>query len=345
MNTLNSLSPLTNSEYEEVRTAVAVNTAPNSVIINGSLKNQAATEVADEAANESDEALDAELAIDLTATINPSQSPRLFWDQNKLVSLGYLSVDCSYLFDGFSLEVRESFKQAALNYRADGQIGLVKLITIVGTLRTAAKAHPTSIIDASWVARSLEKKNFRMDKMAICFFLQYWRDRHVVAQKVVSPDALNLLVQAAAASHTSNNVNSDDPEKSWLTDEEYDDVLHTTWSQYDATDDQQSALVRLLSLQYARRPVQLQRLKFCDLKSGAEKGIPELSENEIHFPSAKERSVEIEFRSGKFEAHPIADHLWSMLQIQKKSVQAGRPRKLSATPLPPVRCRDVLFRT
>lgn len=317
MNSLNSNSTMTNSESEEVIAAATANKALNRVIINGSLTN----EPNNESNYEPDDALNAELAIDLTATAHPGQNPRLFWDQNKLVSLGYGSVECSYLFDGFSLEVQESFKQAALNYRADGQISLVKLFSIVGTLRTAAKVNTTSVFDVNWVAKSLENRGFRAEKVPIYLFLEYWRDRHVAAQKVVSPDALNLLAQAAAASQASSNVNSDDPEKSWLTDEERDDVLHTTWSHYDATDDQQSTLIRLLSLQYARRPVQLRGLKFSDLKSGVEKGIPELSENEIHFPSAKEKSVEIEFRGGKFEAHPIADHLWSILQIQKKRIQ------------------------
>jgi integrase len=265
--------------------------------------------------------LDAELAIDLDATSHPDLASRLFWDNNKLVRLEGMATDCSYLLDGFSPEIRESFKLAVLRYRADGQIGLVKLIAVLSTLRTSAKAHPTSSIDVSWVAKCLEGRTFRIEKRPIRLLLQYWRDRYSVARQVVSMDALNLLAQAETAGAKSDNVNSDDPEKSWLTDEEYDDALRTTWTHYDATGDQQSTLIRLLSLQYARRPAQLAGLKFSDLKSGSEKEIVELSENEIHFPSVKEHSVETEFRGGKFEAHPISDHLWDMLKIQKKKIQ------------------------
>lgn len=266
--------------------------------------------------------LDAELAIDLNATANPDQNHRLFWDGNVFVSLEHSSTDCSYLLDNFSADVRESFKNAALQYKVDGQAGLSKLIDILSSLRTAAKKNPTNIIDANWVSKCLESRSFRTRKFPALLFLKYWKDRDPSNAAVVTPDALNLLAQAKAAPQSSRNVASDDPEKSWLTDDEYADILQTTWSHYDATGDDQSALIRLLSLQYARRPAQLRGLKFCDLKSGIEKSISELTENEIHFPSVKEKFVETEFRGGKFEAHPIADHLWSMLKIQRRKIQS-----------------------
>lgn len=266
--------------------------------------------------------LDAELAIDLGATINPDQNSRLFWDGNLFVSLERSNTDCSCLLNNFTPETRESFKKAILQYREDGQIGLSKLIGMLCTLRTAAKTNPTKIIDSNWVAKCLKNNKFRTEKFSMLLFLKYWKDREPFNSLIVTSDALNLLAQAKAAPESSRNVSSDDPEKSWLTDDEYADCLQTTWSHYDATGDDQSALIRLLSLQYARRPSQLRGLKFCDLKSGIEKSIPELAENEIHFPSVKEKSVESEFRGGKFEAHPIADHLWSMLKIQRKKIQA-----------------------
>lgn len=265
--------------------------------------------------------LDAKLAINLDATANPDKNSRLFWDGNVFVSLERSSTDCSYLLENFTTEVRESFKNTIIQYRADGQIGLTKLITLLSTLRTAAKKKPTKAIDANWVSKCLESNKFRIEKISTLLFFKYWKDRDPSSAAVVTPDALHLLAQAKAAPEPPRNVTSDDPEKSWLTDDEYADSLQTTWSHYDATGDDQSALIRLLSLQYARRPAQLRGLKFCDLKSGIEKSIPELTENEIHFPSAKEKYVESEFRGGKFEAHPIAGHLWSMLKIQRRKIQ------------------------
>lgn len=266
--------------------------------------------------------LDVELAIDLNATANPDQNPRIFWEGNVFVCLERSNTDCSYLLNNLVSEVRESLKKAILQYRADGQIGLTKLIGMLSTLRTSAKKNPTNLIDANWVAKCLENRTFRIEKITTLSFLKYWKDRDPSNSTVVTPDALRLLAQAEAAPRASSNVNSDDPDKSWLTNDEYADSLQTTWSHYDATGDEQTTLIRLLSLQYARRPAQLRGLKFCDLKSGIEKSIPEIAENEIHFPSVKERFVESEFRGGKFEAHPIADHLWSMLEIQRKKIQS-----------------------
>lgn len=305
MKILNISSTVIYSKDDKVCVALETDAARNSVISNTMTANN----------------LELGLSLGLDATAYPDQYPRLFWDQNKLVRLVHSSTDCSYLLNGFSLEIQDSFKQAVLQYRASGQIGLVKLFSIISTMRTCAKKYPTTTIDVNWVAKCLKNKVFRNEKKQIRLFLRYWRDRYAHAQGIISLDALKLLAQAVAAGSTADNVNSDDPEKSWLTDEEYENVLHITWSHYDATGDQQTALIRLLSLQYARRPGQLQRLKFSDLTSAVEKNIDRPSDNEINFPSVKERSVETEFRGGKFEPHPIADHLWSMLQIQREKIQ------------------------
>lgn len=266
--------------------------------------------------------LDAELAIDLDATATTDKNSRLFWDGNVFVSLERSNTDCSYLLNNFTPEVCDSFKNAILQYRADGQVGLTKLIGLLSTLRTAAKNNPTKTIDANWVSKCLKNNKFRIEKIPALLFFKYWKDRDHSNSAIVTPDALHLLAQAKAAPESSRNVTSDDPEKSWLTDDEYADSLQITWSHYDATGDDQTALIRLLSIQYAKRPAQLRGLKFCDLKSGIEKFIPELAENEIHFPSVKEKDIENEFRGGKFEAHPIADHLWSMLKIQRKKIKS-----------------------
>ncbi|MEJ5905595.1 site-specific integrase [Pseudomonas kermanshahensis] len=258
------------------------------------------------------------LTIDLNATANPKHNTRLFWNGNVLVSLETNNTDCSPLLAPFSHQARESFKQATIQYRAGGRLGIRSLIRIISTLRTAAKDHPTDIIDSNWITKCLKQKRFRKQKLAIRLFLEHWKDRYPHA---ITAEALNLLAQVRNGVSKSDNVNSDDPEKGWLTDEEFDYILQTTWTHYDATGDVQSALLRLLSLQYARRPSQLRDLKFSDLKTGPEKNHTEAIENEIHFPSRKEHFIDTEFRGSKIEEHPIADHLWHMLQIQRNKIQ------------------------
>ncbi|HDS1756045.1 site-specific integrase [Pseudomonas sp. M5] len=260
----------------------------------------------------------ASLAIDLNATANPKHNTRLFWNGNVLISLETTNTDCTLLLAPLSHEVRESFKQAIIHYRTDGRLGISSIRAIIRTLRTAAKAHPTDIIDTNWIAKSLKEKRFRKNKTAIRLFLEYWKDRHPHA---ITSEALNLLAQVRSGASRSDNVNSDDPEISWLTDEEFEDTLQTTWTHYDETGDAQSALLRLLSLQYARRPSQLRDLKFSDLKTGSGKNHTDAIENEIHFPARKEKFIDTEFRGGKIEEHPIADHLWHLLQIQRNKIQ------------------------
>lgn len=266
-----------------------------------------------------------EIALDLHATARSAAEGRVFWEDNKLITLGKKGVDCEYLFVHFSSTIKESFQRASINYLKNGQVTTHGLTSIVSAMRTAAKNNPLHIIDSQWIGQALPNFSFRQLKTPIRNFLEYWKDGH---PSIVTDDALNLLAQAGGTSAVSNNVESDDPEKSWLTDQEYENVLQATWGHYDLSNMVQPALIRLLSLQYARRPSQLSNLKFDDLKSGSDKELVEHKENEIHFPAAKERFLDIEFRGGRFEAHPIAKHLWDLLKIQRQQIKSLFERSL-----------------
>jgi hypothetical protein len=260
-----------------------------------------------------------EIAFDLHVTARSAAEGRIFWEDNKLIMLGKLGVSCEYLFAHFSPEIKDSFQRASISHFKNGQVSSTGLKQIVAAMRTAAKKNPLHVIDSQWVSQALPSFSFRQVKTPIRNFLEYWKDGYPA---IVTDDALNLLAQAGGASTISNNVESDDPEKSWLTDEEYEDVLQATWGHYDFSGHTQPALIRLLSLQYARRPSQLSSLKFGDLKADGDKELAEHHENEIHFPAAKEQFVSIEFRGGRFEAHPIAKHLWDLLKIQRQQIKA-----------------------
>ena len=101
-----------------------------------------------------------------------------------------------------------------------------------------------------------------------------------------------------------------------------------TITDYDlAITDTQVTLMRLLSLQYARRPYQLASLKLCDFRDGSEDG-NSTGQRCIHFPSAKDKDAEKNFRDSKVEVHPVAEHLWSLFQIRKDEVKALFEKKL-----------------
>ncbi|TDV37504.1 hypothetical protein EDF87_12540 [Pseudomonas helmanticensis] len=269
-----------------------------------------------------------DIALDLDATARHAPKRRIFWDDDRLVQLGRPSIYCSRLLSNLTQESKYSFKKTLLEYRDEKSASSDMVMRLVGAMLTASKEHPPTVFDSQWASQALKFTSFRQLKRPIRLFLEYWRSRYPTA---VGEEMLNLLAQARGVPITSNNAESDDPDKSWLTDEEYDDLLRVTWDHYDRSGATQPALIRLLSMQYARRPSQLSNLKFGDLKAGSSKVIAELAENEIHFPAAKERYVEIEFRGGKFEAHPIADHLWNLLTIQRINIKILFEQSLNLT--------------
>ena len=259
-----------------------------------------------------------DVALDLAATARTAFDGRIFWENDKLVYLGQAGVDFHAALSLMTTEARSEFKNLALQYAESKTVSNVTFFGMMHSLRTSLARHPSRTFTLKWASVSIENENFRHSIAQILKFLEHIQKR---SSRLVDSEALNLLAQTGSRRYSSNNVQSDDPEKSWLTPDEYDAVLRTTWDFFDTTGCSQSTLIRLLSLQYARRPAQLRSLKFCDLKCGANKKLKKLQENEIHFPAAKEKDSESEFRGGKAEIHPIANHLWHLLQIQKKSIK------------------------
>ncbi|MNZ30127.1 hypothetical protein D3C78_473850 [compost metagenome] len=266
-----------------------------------------------------------DIALDLDATARTAAAGRVFWEDDTLIHLGHRRIDCQKLLTHFSEEKKVSFKQHILTFVDSQRFAKSVVMYLVSSFCVASKDNPFDAIDTKWVSAAIENHSFRTRTFQARIFFDYWKERYPEA---ATDDALNLLAQIAPPPITSSDVNSDNPDKSWLTQEEYDDVVHSAWHNYDQTGLTQPALIRLLALQYARRPSQMAALKFEDLKTGDAKIMKGVSENEIHFPSAKEQGVEIEFRGGKFEPHPIADHLWNMLEIQRAEVKAAFEKEL-----------------
>lgn len=259
-----------------------------------------------------------DIAVDLHATAPPEMPGRIFWEDDRYIQLGLNSVDCSIFLSRLSNADKASFKKHIITHGEDQTLSSSSLLSLMQGFSLGGKNSPPKKFDLLWASNSIENSVFRSNKYKIQKFLEYWSDRYPGA---VSNDALDFLAQAAPIKNKSNNVESDDPEKSWLSEDEYADVLRAIWNYYDEKDAHQPTLIRLLSMQYARRPVQLRSLKFCDLKTGAEKILSKIPDPEIHFPAAKEQDADEDFRGGKFEIHPVADHLWNMLMIQKKHIK------------------------
>ncbi|RON42536.1 hypothetical protein BK664_01415 [Pseudomonas brassicacearum] len=259
-----------------------------------------------------------DLAINLEATSRPSTA-RIYWEGDNFVRLGKSSVNCTKAFSRLNKKTKESLKSHFIDYCNEMNFGLRTLIDVIQLIAGASKTPPPFKFDMQWAVSALDSTNFRQKRVAILKFFMYWKDRFPTA---ITDDALIFLEKISPPPQHPCNVESDNPDKSWLTEEEYDAVLALTWQNYDETGFTQPALVRLLAMQYARRPQQFAELKFGDLKPNYNdnEAYNALAEPEIHFPSAKDKLAEQAFRTGKVEVHPIAEHLLQLLHIQRQQV-------------------------
>jgi integrase len=170
------------------------------------------------------------------------------------------------------------------------------------------------------MAQALSKSSFSNNKSGITQFFLHWKERDSAA---ISQDAWRLLSDTATQNLRPHNVLSDDPEKSWLTDEEYESLLSTVWNNYDnGMSGTQVTLIRLLSLQYARRPIQIAYLKVGDVRETDGSDSQGLIGRIIDFPGVKDINAETDFRDSKFEPHPLADHLWDLCHVHLNEVTA-----------------------
>lgn len=259
------------------------------------------------------------LGISLDSTTRPeSEASDLMWDGDLLKWVGMWQVDCS-AFKVLATHTYQSLRDHIIQFAKQRKYSVATFRAIVQTLNTSLAQYPTGGFDMPWLVKAITIPSVISHVGGIRSLFLYWNDRYPQA---ITSDALQFLARPLPREKRSKNVLSDDPEKSWLTDLEYDAVLRCVWDNYDrAITDTQLTLMRLLSLQYARRPVQLAQLKIGDFRDGqADDG--NTSGRRIHFPGAKDTGAAENFRDSKEEVHPVGDHLWDLFQIRKHEVKA-----------------------
>lgn len=264
---------------------------------------------------------DAEKLFDLdTRRTEPPNSQGIFyWDGDILLNKGQAKFNLTAALSQFGRSLRASFKQHLISFSMLGGYAPNTYATIFSALQASLNAHPTSSFHHAWITKALTSPTFRRNKIGISRFFLHWRERDSTA---ISQKSLNLLYDADTARGLPRNVLSDDPTKSWLTDEEYDSLLRAVWDNYDkGISGTQVTLIKLLSMQYARRPIQIAHLKIGDIREnyGADDFGP--IGKVIHFPGTKDTGSEISFRDSKFEPHSLAEHLWDLCRIQQKEVK------------------------
>tara|TARA_R110002033_G_scaffold145855_1_gene183424 strand:+ start:47 stop:1429 length:1383 start_codon:yes stop_codon:yes gene_type:complete len=175
-------------------------------------------------------------------------------------------------------------------------------------------------LDETWISQAVESPTVAVNIKSIRNFFIFWKAQDPLA---ISNEALELLIKLRIPRNKNRNVLSDDPEKSWLSDEEYEAVLASVWRNYEEGQFSASrTLLALLSMQYARRPVQLANLKIKDFRIAAKGDISGLTGPLVSFPGAKDLNAETGFRDSRFEHHPLPSHLWSLFEIHRKEIRA-----------------------
>lgn len=240
-----------------------------------------------------------------------------FWDRDWLNYAGRKRCNCRS-FNNLDPDLTKSLRNYILAFANEKTYAGSSILNAVQALRYALKAHPSTKLDKAWMLKSLATPSFIMAKGVLEAFFIFWSDRYPTA---IESDALQTLTRTKARNTYSSNVLSDDPTKSWLTDTEYDALLHCIWRNYDSGEmTTQVALMLLLSMQYARRPVQFASLKIKDFQDGI-RNVAGFTGRHILFPGAKDKNAEEHFRDSKIEIHPVADHLWDLFEIQKHEIR------------------------
>lgn len=259
------------------------------------------------------------LDLDLNRTTQQQTEPSdLVWEGDTLKWVGIRNIDCS-AFKVLAPETHRSLQDHIISFAQTGKYAPQTWVGAVSNIQRSLTRHPSSDFNLAWLVNAIKLPGFQTFLGAIRSFFFYWHDLYPHA---ITSDALQFLARSRRGGKGSSKVLSDDPEESWLTDLEYDAVLCTIWHNYDqGLSKTQTTLVRLLSLQYARRPAQLAQLKISDFVDGPAPGA-RAGERRIHFPGVKDKKAQQHFRDSKEEVHPVADHLWDLFMIQKHDVKA-----------------------
>jgi len=120
-----------------------------------------------------------------------------------------------------------SFKQAVLAFSANGDYASTTIMSAFSAIKLWQKRVTSDVV---WVAQALELSSVKNHISTIRNFFVFWKARDPDA---ISDDALQLLVKSQVVNDHHSNVLSDDPEKSWLRDKEYEALLISVWRHYE----------------------------------------------------------------------------------------------------------------
>lgn len=238
-----------------------------------------------------------------------------YWVGNIFIQRGVRKLDMTVSLSKFTSELSSSFKSNYIDFINEHYYSVDSHFRYLSAINTALKKFPTESFSLHWVTTALGVKCFLQHKTAILNFFIFWKERY---RSAICNESIMHLKNIRTPT-APRNVLSDNPEKSWLNSEEYNLTLHEIWKNLDdKRSDIQTSLIKILSMQYARRPVQFSQLKIGDIKLST--GSEGYQNSLIYFPGVKDLHAETGFRDSKFEIHPVAEHIVELLTIHIKQI-------------------------
>lgn len=261
-------------------------------------------------------------------TVRPGNTHSTFvWNKDVFSQIGYRSLNMSKAMSTLPLTLRSSLKEAILDFSSRNYYVPAVIISIFFSINASMKRNPTRSFDTKWVTHSLEVISFKNNIVGIRKFFLFWMARDA---NCITKEAIQILMKAKPNRKHPRNVLSDNPEKSWLTDTEYNALLTKIWHNYeDGFFSTNRTLMLLLSMQYARRPSQISQLKIKDFRIAGSDDKSGLSGTIVSFPGTKDMGAKTEFRDSKFEHHPLPEHLWNLFEIQRENTRSSFEQQLN----------------
>lgn len=229
--------------------------------------------------------------------------------------VGHGAVSISHIVEIYSAQSLRVFRDVIGSLATAGVLAAVTLKEYVWSLddysnRTASAIFTVEALDE--YRESLSGSNCRFF-YALKRLLMHWHRLGFVGVTPEVYEYLRALPGPSIRQARGRKIRSSNPEEGWYTDQEYEDLITIYWDEYDEGEvDLAPTVARLLTAQYARRPIQLAHLKICDIKEDGESG--GVKGPRIEFPSAKERGGG--FRQGRQEIHPLSSDLLRLCKAQ-----------------------------
>ena len=264
---------------------------------------------------------DADLNILVQEEVSHSRNANsiiLVFDPGSIDFVGFGTVYIPNLTRKFAPAVFQAFCGVLGSLASAGRLAAVTLKEYVWSLEDFSASLNISVFTIQALDEYREYLSITRSRSfyAVKRFLTHW---YTLGYPEVSAEVYEYLIFSPGThieQARGRKIRSSDPEEGWYSDQEYEDLISVYWDEYDAGEATLGATTaRLLTAQYARRPIQLAHLKICDIHvDGESYGVVG---PRIEFPGAKSRDGG--FRAGNVETHPLSGDLLGLCNSQAQA--------------------------